>query len=94
MSDSTRPSGNPVFDFKAGFRAAAQSIQRILLWNGVFILAVCLAAQFVPLKNLPLKLTFQYGPLLGLGSIVLSTLWGLGWRGYVRDEFRKRFTSF
>ena len=33
MSD--KPTGNPVFDFKAGFRAKAATLQRVLFYGGV-----------------------------------------------------------
>ena len=75
MSD--KPTGNPVFDFKAGFRAKAATLQSVLFYGGVT------AEASDGFNDTHLFL------LVGLVLIVISVIWGYAWRSKLRDDFRR-----
>ena len=91
MASIQHTTGNPVFDYKAGFRRTAQSVQRILLLSGILLMAVGIAGRFVALENVAFKLTLRYAPLLGIGLVVLSGVWGFAWRNKLRTDFRREY---
>ncbi len=85
--------GNPVFDFKARFRTAAQSAQRILIQSGVLLVLAGAAARFVTIQNPALKRTFALAPAMGLALVVLSAAWSaLRWRNKLRRDFQRAYS--
>lgn len=92
MSENTEQ--NPVFHYRAGFRALANSIQKWLILGG-------LALSFIGLFGLlfakpsqgafcipcALKILIAAGGV----SFVAGISWGFYWRKKIRDEFRAKF---
>src|SRR5579862_5913458 len=88
-----KPTGNPVFDFKAGFRAKAQSLQRISFCSGILLIVAGIAARFISIKDAALAATLRWSPGLGAAVIVLSVVWGYLWRSKLRRDFRREFST-
>lgn len=85
---------NPVFHYRAGFRAFAARLQKWLLLGGLaFTLIGLIGSQFTK----PVKGTFcaycALASLALLGGVlfVLGIAWGFHWRKKIRDEFRSKF---
>ncbi len=93
MAATQQPTGNPVFDYKAGFRTTAQSIQRILLLSGALHIAAGIVARFVTFENESLEQALRYAPVLGLALIVGSGVWGYRWRSQLRADFQREFST-
>jgi hypothetical protein len=98
--------GNPVFEFRAGFRRGAASLQRILVSAGLMACllpaVLWLAAAVVDLRpwfaerfalNLYWRLAYVNRALFwsGLVLLPLGCLWGFGWRLWLRSAFRRRY---
>jgi hypothetical protein len=87
-----QPTGNPVFDYKAGFRAFAQSLQRVLCFSGGMLLIVAgLIGRFIKFADAGWNLTLRWAPVLGLALIVISTVWGYAWRSKLRSDFQREY---
>lgn len=88
MSD-TGPTGNPVFDYRAGFRAFADTLQRWMLLGGA---AIFLVAGIVAIacKERTREISL---PVCGGGALlfVCGVAWGFYWRRRIRAEFREKF---
>ena len=93
MSTEKAPgqTGNPVFDYRAGFRRAAGAVQRLLLQAGLLVILI----------SLPPALAGGMGPVtqaaalwsLGLGLVLTGAglLWGFGWRRWLRLAFQREY---
>ena len=83
------PTGNPVFDYRAGFRAFADKLQRFMLLIGA---AVCFVAGIVAIVRTERAREIA---LLACGGGALLFLcgvaWGFYWRRKIRAEFREKF---
>ena len=84
--------GNPVFDYKAGFRQTAQSAQRILFLSGILLIIAGIAGRFVVPANPEMKLALRYAPLLGVALVGLCGIWGFWWRSKLRADFQREFS--
>jgi hypothetical protein len=93
VANRAQTTGNPVFDFKAGFRTTAQSIQRVLFLIGTIELVAGFAARLIAVENEDVKLALRYAPLLGLASLLASGVWGFVWRSKLRSDFQAAFGS-
>jgi len=93
MPSQHEPTGNPVFDYKAKFRTLAQSLQRVLFSSGVMLILVGIVGRFVTFQNKAMNLTLKWSPVLGIGLILLSGVWGYVWRSKLRRDFRKEFSG-
>jgi hypothetical protein len=83
--------GNPVFDFRAGFRVRAELFQRFLLGGGVglFVIGGGVFPFFFPSES---RLAIALSGLLGGAALLLAAVgWGFYWRKLLRDQFRKEF---
>ena len=85
-----KPTGNPVFDYRASFRAKASRLQSLLILGGLalfFFGGIAFSACTVE------RLRFAAGvaSLAGLFLFILGLAWGFHWRNKVRTEFRKHF---
>ena len=87
MSD--KPTGNPVFDFKAGFRSKAATLQRVFFFDGIIALIVGVALRAFSFENILLILLSRWLPLAGLLLIAIALIWGFAWRSKLRDDFRR-----
>jgi hypothetical protein len=85
--------GNPVFTFRAGFRAAAGVIQRWAALLGFTCLLVGGATWMVAAEGSRAQNAGCWQFLVGLGLIVAGILWGFWWRGHLRAEFRRKFSG-
>jgi hypothetical protein len=92
MSESTHLTGNPVFDYKAGFRRVSQSVQRILWLSGCLLIVSGMASlPFTP-PNRAMQMTLRYAPLMGLALLLASGVWAYWWRAKLRADFRKEYS--
>ena len=81
--------GNPVFDYRAADRRAADAKQALLLKSGAFLfLAGGIASFFVPKETRPIAC---WAATFGLVVIVYGIGWGYYWRKRMRAEFRQKF---
>ena len=88
---ASNPTANPVFDYRADFRRAAGTAQRLLLRAGLI----------ATLVSLPPALAGGLGPITpkaaawglagGLALAGASVLWGLGWRRWLRLAFQREY---
>ena len=85
--------GNPVFDYKAGFRRASASVQRMLWYSGWLLIAVGLISLAIKLHDRALQLTLRYAPLMGLVLLIASGVWAFAWRAKLRADFRREYSS-
>jgi hypothetical protein len=80
--------GNPVFDYRAPFRAAAARLQNRLICNGL-VLFVVAGIIFIFVESTSLvRLIAGIASLFGLGLSVAGIAWGFYWRNKIRAEFR------
>ena len=91
MPENSASTGNPVFDFKSGFRTRAQSIQRVLFLSGCLEIAAGIASRFVVPESAEMAQALRWAPLLGCASLVASALWGFMWRSMLRRDFQRTF---
>ena len=85
--------GNPVFDYRAGFRRVAGAIQRWSGWVGI----VCLllgACSWLSAPGGALRRAAVWELAIGAGLAALSIIWGFLWTGWLRAGFRKRTDRF
>jgi hypothetical protein len=82
---------NPVFAYRAGFRRAAAIIQRWSMLIGFACLLVGSATWLVAVEGSRTQRAGGWQCLIGLVLIVAGILWGLWWRGHLREAFRKEF---
>ena len=83
-----RETGNPVFDFRAGYRRGAGAAQTALLTLGV------LAPIAGGVLRVASVLTTPQAWLCagsGVGLFIAGFAWGIYWRRTVRQDFRKQF---
>ena len=92
MPHAEKQTGNPVFDYKAGFRVFAQSAQRVLFGSGAMLIVGGLAARFFSVKNPALEKTLAYAPWMGIALIALSCAWAFWWRKKLRRDFRRDYS--
>lgn len=85
------PTGNPVFDFRAGFRARAEKIQRALIGGGVALFLACGFAFLFAGISERLRCIAGWASLSGVLLCVLGIAWGFYWRKKLRADFRKQF---
>ena len=82
--------GNPVFDYRSGFRRIAGIVQRILIRLGALIAAVCGGAYLLggagPVSGTLVGWMFIAGVL----AVAAGLAWGLLWRGRLRTDFREK----
>jgi hypothetical protein len=87
----TGTTGNPVFDFRAGFRTRADLFQRFLLGAGLGLLIVGggVIPFFFPAES---RLSIALAGVLGGVALLFAGIaWGFYWRRRLRDEFRKQY---
>ena len=87
MADE-RTTGNPVFDYRASFRAKADKVQRVLIVGGLALLFICGIAFWCGRTSECLRLAAGLGSLGGLVLCALGIAWGVSWRKKIRREFR------
>ncbi len=81
--------GNPVFDYRAADRRAADAKQALLLKAGALLfLGGGVASFFVPTESRPIAC---WGATFGLVVFVYGIGWGYYWRKRMRAEFREKF---
>jgi hypothetical protein len=85
------PTGNPVFDYRAGFRAFADTLQRWMLLGGaaIFLVAGIVAVVRTERAREISLLACGGGALL----FVCGVAWGFYWRRLIRAEFREKFRA-
>ena len=81
--------GNPVFDYRASFRAKADKVQCVLILGGLVLFLVCGTAFLCGWASECLRLAAALGGLAGLSFCTLGIAWGFYWRNKIRREFRK-----
>jgi hypothetical protein len=87
MADD-KPTGNPVFDYRAGFRARADRVQRALIVGGLFLSVVCgVVFLFADPADSWRRIT-AYATLACAVLCLLGIAWGFYWRSKIRSEFR------
>lgn len=87
----TAPTGNPVFDYRAGFRAAAAALQRWLVRLGLFAAILSCVALVVGRAGTLTRETAAWGLLAGLAIAMAGILWGFLWRRKLRQDFQREF---
>jgi hypothetical protein len=81
--------GNPVFDYRAADRRAADAKQALLLKGGAFLfLASGIACFFVPKDSRPITCWIATS---GIVVFAYGVGWGYFWRKRMRAEFREKF---
>ncbi|MGD0089106.1 MAG: hypothetical protein ABSE73_04240 [Planctomycetota bacterium] len=90
MTDE-KTTGNPVFDYRASFRAKADRVQRVLILGGLALFFVCGMAFLCEWANEHWRLAAALGGLAGLCCCALGIAWGFYWRNRIRREFREHF---
>ena len=90
----TPDTGNPVFDYRAGYRRTAALIQRLLIQGGLLVLflsglAFVLASggENADVNKTLAAISSAVGALL----LVSGICWGFYWRRKIRHEFRSKF---
>ncbi len=87
MADE-KTTGNPVFDYRANFRATAGRVQQALLAGGLLIFVVfgivfLLVGAADGWRPIAACLT-----VAGAALCLLGIAWGFYWRNKIRSEFR------
>jgi len=79
---------NPVFTYRAAFRATAGRVQWILIWGGLMLFAVYGMLYFIvgASRNL-----IGIISLIGLAIMLAGIAWGYYWRQMIRNEFIQKF---
>lgn len=85
-----KPTGNPVFDFRASFRARADRMQRLLIRGGLAFFCLGGLAGACGWTNPRLRVAAGLACLAGGLFCLLGVAWGFYWRKQVRMEFRKQ----
>lgn len=84
------PTGNPVFDYRAGFRRKASAIQNGLLLGGLGLFVAWSILFFSQLEA-----EYRGGILAGmctsLIAIMSGIVWGFLWRRKLRQDFQREF---
>jgi hypothetical protein len=93
MNERQHLTGNPVFDYKAGFRALAQSVQRVLFYSGCLLTLLSVVSRFVPIANKALTHTLHDALWMGLGLFLSSAAWGFWWRSKLRSDFKRAYSD-
>lgn len=88
------PTGNPVFDYRAGFRTSAAKIQRALILGGLLAFIACGAAALFGDVTPRLRLCTAIASIGGLALMFGGFAWGFYWRRKLRNEFREKYKSF
>ncbi|MCY3023625.1 MAG: hypothetical protein NTW87_31990 [Planctomycetota bacterium] len=83
--------GNPVFDYRAAFRATADRLQRIMLFGGLALFAIGGGVSLCSAANEALRLAACLAGLTGILLCLLGVAWGFYWRRRLRAEFRKLY---
>jgi hypothetical protein len=86
-----KPTGNPVFEFRADFRKSAEKLQHRLLFSGLVLFAACGIATLFADISPRLRLYTSIGSLCGLIFFAGSLFWGFYWRKKLRDDFRETY---
>lgn len=92
MSDNTDQ--NPVFQYRAGFRSLANSVQKWLILGGLalsFIGTFGLLFANLSQGAFCIPCTLKILIILGGVSFIAGIAWGFYWRKKIRDEFRAKF---
>ena len=84
----TRETGNPVFDFRAGFRRFAGFVQAALLTLGLLALAGAGGLRLAGVFTTHQAWLCAAG---GAGIFIAGFSWGILWRRSVRQAFRKEY---
>jgi len=81
--------GNPVFDYRAGFRRRAHALQNVLMQVGLLqMMAGGVAALFLDEK---LQAALLIASACGAGFVFAGIAWGFYWRNKLRADFRAQF---
>ena len=86
-----QPTGNPVFDYRADFRAFALKLQRALLLGGAVVFVVCAVMRLLRPLGDSLCMATALGSAAGLALLGGGVAWGFYWRRKIRREFRERY---
>ena len=81
--------GNPVFDYRASFRARANRLQSLLILGGLALFFACGTAYLFGWSSERLRYAAGLASLAGVLFCLLGIAWGFHWRNRVRAEFRK-----
>jgi len=84
-----KTTGNPVFDYRASFRAKAGKVQRVLILGGLALFFICGMAFLCGWTGEFSRLAAGLGSLGGLVFCALGIAWGFNWRNKIRREFRR-----
>ncbi|MCZ7644672.1 MAG: hypothetical protein M5U26_05200 [Planctomycetota bacterium] len=84
------PTGNPVFDYRAGFRRSAAGVQKLLLSGGLLALLAG-AGCALPAASRAFSIWIALG---GLVLLAAGVAWGFLWRRALREGFRKTYRGF
>lgn len=90
MSDSL----NPVFDYRADFRALANRIQKWLLLSGLMLSLIgAFGLLFARPSEGPycLPCLLKVSAAVGVFLFASGIAWGFHWRKKIRAEFRTKF---
>lgn len=83
--------GNPIFDFRAGFRRTAAAAQRWLWRLGLIVIGLSLVAAIAGQVATLTRATAWYGVLAGAGLAGAGIAWGYYWRWRVREDFKRAY---
>jgi hypothetical protein len=83
--------GNPVFDYRASFRAGAQAVQRALILGGLLLFVACGLGYLF--GDLTARVHCAAGILSASGFVLFlaGVAWGFYWRHKMRADFRIAF---
>ena len=79
-----KETGNPVFDYRASFRAKAGKLQRLLIVGGLALFVICGGTWLAGCC----QAVTGVSSLVGVLTCLLGIGWGFYWRNKIRTEFR------
>lgn len=86
MAENTN-TGNPVFDYRADYRARASLIQKWILLAGAALLPVALVLWIFKEPCI----AWGIAGAAGAACLATGTAWGFYWRRKIRSEFRQKY---
>jgi hypothetical protein len=83
--------GNPIFDYRAGFRKTAEKIQRVLISGGLLLFLSCgIAFLFAKLAD-QARMIIGIASVAGIVLVICGVSWAFYWRKKLRAEFCEKF---
>jgi len=83
--------GNPVFDYRAGFRSVAATVQNGLIFFGAALGVIAGALYVFASPQHPQRPVMGVAAVLGISLVCAGIGWGLYWPRPIRAKFRETY---